>query len=69
MNAVSASHHSAWTWLAVAGFVLFAVGMLNPITARATFFHREGPLKPILGNALLGVGAIMIVLGLLMRAR
>jgi len=43
--------------------------MLNPIASRATFFHKEGPLKPILGNTLLGMGAILIVLGLVMRAR
>ena len=60
---------SGWTWLAITGFGLFAIGMLNPIASRATFFHREGPLRPLLSNAMLGVGAILIVVGLVMRAR
>ena len=69
MREVSSSTMSGWTWLAITGFGLFAIGMLNPIASRATFFHKEGPLKPILGNTLLGMGAILIVLGLVMRAR
>jgi len=59
---------SGWTWLAITGFGLFAIGMLNPIASRATFFHKEGPLKPVLGNTLVGVGAMLIVVGLVMRA-
>lgn len=69
MSEISSGAMSAWTWLAITGFGLFAIGMLNPIASRATFFHKEGPLKPILGNTLLGMGAILIVLGLVMRAR
>ena len=43
--------------------------MINPITLRGTFFHKDGIIKPAIANALLGVGAILIVVGLVMRAR
>ena len=60
---------SGWTWLAIVGFMLFAIGMINPISFRGTFFNKEGIIKPKIANILLGVGAILIVLGLVLRTR
>jgi hypothetical protein len=68
MNTTTSSHMSGWTWLAIVGFMLFAVGLINPITLRGTFFHKDGIIKPAIANALLGVGAILIVVGLVLRA-
>ena len=59
---------SGWTWLAIVGFTLFAIGMINPIALRGTFFHKEGIIKPAIANALLGVGALLIVVGLALRS-
>jgi len=67
MNETASSHMSGWTWLAIIGFMLFAIGMINPITLRGTFFHKDGIIKPAIANALLGVGAVLIVVGLAMR--
>jgi hypothetical protein len=69
MSETTSSHIGGWTWLSIVGFMLFAIGMINPITLRGTFFHKEGIIKPAIANTLLGVGAILIVLGLVMRAR
>jgi hypothetical protein len=69
MNETTSAHMSGWTWLAIVGFMLFAIGMINPITLRGTFFHKEGIIKPALANAVLGVGAVLIVVGLVMRGR
>ena len=67
MSETASSHMSGWTWLALVGFIPFAIGMINPITMRGTFFHKEGIIKPAIANALLGVGAVLIVVGLAMR--
>jgi len=69
MNETASSHMSGWTWLAIVGFMLFAIGMINPITFRGTFFHKEGIIKPAIANALLGVGVALIVVGLVLRSR
>ena len=69
MSETASSRMSGWTWLAIVGFMLFAVGMINPITMRGSFFHKEGFLKPAIANALLGVGAVLIVVGLVLRSR
>lgn len=69
MNETASTHMSGWTWLAIVGFALFAIGMINPITMRGTFFHKEGIIKPAIANALLGVGAVLIVIGIAMRSR
>lgn len=68
MNTMPSSHMSGWTWLAIAGFALFAIGLVNPLLWRATFFHREAPLKPAVSNSLMGLGVIFIVVGLVVRS-
>lgn len=59
-------HHLGWSWLAIAGFALFAVGVINPLTLRAT--AREGPLRPIVSNTLMVTGFAFIILGLILRS-
>jgi hypothetical protein len=69
MREATSNHLSGWTWPAIVGFMLFAVGMINPITLRGTFFHKDGIIKPRIANTLLGIGAVLIVVGLVMRSR
>ena len=54
-------------WLALAGFALFALGIVNQLVLRATFGARAWPLKPVVSNALLAVGAVLVVIGVVMR--
>ena len=61
------AHHSGFIWLAIAGFAVFGLGMINQIVLRATFGARQWPLRGSLSNALLGVGAVLIVAGLALR--
>ena len=68
MSETVSSHMSGWTWLAVAGFALIAIGLVNPLLWRATFFHRDGPLKSAVSNSLMGVGLILVVVGLVVRS-
>ena len=68
MNETASSHLNGWTWLAIVGLMLFAVGMINPITLRGTFFHKDGIIKPVIANTLLGIGAILIIIGVVMRS-
>lgn len=69
MSETVSRHMSGWTWLAIVGFMLFAIGMINPITLRGTLFHKEGIIKPAIANTLLGLGAVLIVVGLVVRSR
>jgi len=64
---VTVVHHTGFPWIAVAGFVLFALGSVNPFVWRATSFAKAGPLKPVISNTLLGLGAALILVGLLLR--
>jgi formate/nitrite transporter FocA (FNT family) len=65
----AAAHTGAWTWVAIVGFAFFGVGIVNQFALRATFLHKEWPIKPALANTLLTMGAIFIVVGLVLRAR
>ncbi len=66
MSTVSA-HHSWMIWLAYTGFAVFALGIVNQLVLRATFGAREWPLKPGVSNALLAVGGVLVVIGVVMR--
>ena len=59
--------HHAGIWIALAGFVLFAFGLLNQIVWRGTMMSRTWPFKQVISNTLLGIGAALIVVGLVMR--
>jgi hypothetical protein len=61
----SAIDHSGLFWLAIIGFPLFALGMVNPLVLRAT--GKEWPLKPVFSNTLLVSGFVLIIIGVVMR--